>query len=213
VLHFFSLFTAPANVKKLFWNDRKVCHTHTNALSWNYEKFPFVFTQIFSCWNKKFRLIDDSRKRSLKMMWQKIHWTAVFSSRSCKCAFVRRSTLKNEVCLFQFQGSFRLCLLDFTPAHVEEEKKATRVTLTAHANYLISDVFSDAVTQYRGELNWKKYSFRACMWKLKLFFLSSCTFFFRSFAFACKCGRTNQNCGTKHSSRSIKVNLECIALW
>jgi hypothetical protein len=99
---------------------------------------------------------------------------------------------------------------------LKKKKKATRVTLTAHANYLISDVFSDAVTQYRAS-GIEKYIRFGHAWDVEIkqfFFLlfSSCTFFFRSFAFACKCGRTNQNCGTEHSSRSIKANLECIAL-
>jgi hypothetical protein len=99
---------------------------------------------------------------------------------------------------------FWLFLLEFSTLLAHVEMKKTRVILTAHANYLIGDVFSDAITQYeRVELKYIR--FRR-MWKFKQFFLA-CTFFSLSFAFACNAGHQSER-----SSRPIKVNLKCILL-
>lgn len=106
----------------------KVCHTHTAALLWNYEKLRLLKTQFF-CWNKKFRLIDDSKAQFENDVAENYTKQIFFSwlRLELQVRICPRSTLKNEVCLFQLQGSFD-CLFSIFRlySHMLSHKKEKR---------------------------------------------------------------------------------------
>lgn len=128
------------------------------------------------------------------MMWQKIHKADLFSRAASRVASAHLSTLDVEKrSLFvSISRIFRPSLefFGFCSHMLRHKDETTQVILTAHANYLITDVFSDAITQFKAS-GIEIYLFRGA-WDVET---SNCYFSLHFFALLHVMRATNQNCG------------------
>lgn len=196
MLHFF-LFPLRPRMLRSFENDRKSVSYAYRCILMKLRKISFVFTQFF-CRNKKFRLIDDSKAQFENDVAENLQscFFLVTAARAASAHLFAFDVEKRSL-FVSFSRIFWQSLLEFSTllAHVvaQRRKKKFRVTLTAHANYLISDVFSDAITQYkRVKLKYIRFGRMGCGNSKTVFY----DLHFFSLAYSLlHAMRANQNCG------------------
>lgn len=136
----FLSFLCPRMLRSFEIIEKTVSYAYSCALLQKLRKAR-NFVGVFDAWWNENSANWRQQKRSLKMMWHKISsaQSVIFSLLGTGWVASARFVClknKNSFCLFRFQGSF---FFNSNP-HVQ---KTARVSLTARANYLITDLISD----------------------------------------------------------------------
>lgn len=172
--------------------EKNVCHSHTAA-------FDEITKKKFGCVHflGETKISANWRQQSAVRKW----CGRIFTRASLFALQVRTSSgglkMKNNFLFAPVSRIFLSSLLVAAAPHVQKYKIA-RVSLAAHANYLIVEcIFSCGYTMR--EQNWDTLRSKRGMWKFKYFDLIYCTFY------SCSCVMRATNEKLRQNARHVQL--------